>query len=243
MSNKSNVFRAWTHTRKILHYETKTVFLKTILDQNQKSLISKFFYLQKKNPTNSDWASTCLKNLEEMNVQLSLSEIREMHEKRYKEMIRKKCTEFAFKYLISKRGKKGKEIEYRNIEMAQYLLPNNQLNIKEQTKIFEMRNKMTNIPSNFTKKETENKCKCGENESMEHIYSCKTLNRKEIETKYENVYRGNVNNLKKIVQRFEETMLEREKKHHVILNCDPPASSDMRLAMDNKKKKKKCGKK
>ena len=59
---------------------------------------------------------------------------------------------------------------------------------------------------------------------MEHIYSCKSLNGEEIEIRYENIYRGNVSNLKTIVKRFEKTMTERE--HNVILNCDPPGSNE-----------------
>ena len=67
-------------------------------------------------------------------------------------MIRKKCIELGFNYLMNKRGSKGKEIEYDKIGMAQYLQPNNQLEVKEQRKIFEIRNRMTNIPNNFSRK-------------------------------------------------------------------------------------------
>ena len=75
---------------------------------------------------------------------------------------------------MNKRGSKGKEIEYARTQMAQYLLPNDQLEVKEQRKIFEMRNKMTNIPDNFSTK-SEIKCICGKIEKMEHIYNCKFL--------------------------------------------------------------------
>ena len=54
----------------------------------------------------------------------------------YRNLIRKKCIELGFNYLMNKRGSKGKEIEYDKIGMAQYLQPNNQLEVKEKRKIF-----------------------------------------------------------------------------------------------------------
>ena len=124
---------------------------------------------------------------------------------------------------MSKRGSKGREIEYDRIQMAQYLLPNDQLEIKEQRKIFEMRNKMTNIPNNFSSK-SEIKCLCGQIEQMEHIYNCKFLNSEEEKIKYEKVYQENVDNLKIILKRFEQNCNKREKISHVIQKCDPPVS-------------------
>ena len=77
-----------------------------------------------------------------------------MKENEYRNLIRKKCIELAYKYLMNKRGSKGKEINYDKMKMAQYLLPNNQLEVKEQQIFFEIRNKMTNITNNFVRKNT-----------------------------------------------------------------------------------------
>ena len=64
-------------------------FLKTILDQEKTSLISKFFNIQCQNGVKTDWAITCLNNLKELNINLTLREVREMTGKKYKEMIKK----------------------------------------------------------------------------------------------------------------------------------------------------------
>ena len=56
----------------------------------------------------------------------------------------------AFKYLVSKQGKKGGEIKYKSFQMVDYLLPyNSELPIKEKQEIFSIRNGMVNIPANF----------------------------------------------------------------------------------------------
>ena len=73
---------------------------------------------------------------------------KKMTRKQYREMIKTKCDELAFKYLMNKRRTKGKEIDYTRIQMSDYLLPNNQLEIEDQKQIFELRNKMTNIRTN-----------------------------------------------------------------------------------------------
>ena len=140
-------------------------------------------------------------------------------------MIKRKCNELAFEYLMKKTCTKGKEITYNNIQMSQYLLPNNQLEIQDQKKIFEMRNRMTNIPLNYPSKyQQKSNCICGEKETMEHIYICKKLSNIEIKIKYENIYEGNVQNMKIILNRFEQNMNKRKENLHVIKNCDPPNS-------------------
>ena len=107
--------------------------------------------------------------------------------------------------------------------MSQYLQPNDKLDINEQKKIFEIRNRMTNIPANYSgTKQNVTKCICGKLENMEHIYYCKKLNTTEIMIEYGNIYKGNVGNMKTISKRIEENMKKRDEYSHVIQNCDQP---------------------
>ena len=164
-----------------------------------------------------------MNNLKELNIKMTLQEIREMSKTKYKEMIKFKCDELAYKYLTSRKGSKGKEIDYSRIEMSQYLQPNDILKISEQKQIFEIRNKMTNISANYPgKMKNEHKCFCGQAENMEHIYYCSRLNNTEIKIEYVNIYKGNISNMKTILERFKENMNKREMFSHVIQNCDPP---------------------
>ena len=85
-------------------------------------------------------------------------------------MLKERISENALKYLISKQGKKGKEIKYDSLEMADYLKPTNEkLSICEKQEMFSVRNRMTEISDNFSKNYEENTCICGENENMHHI--------------------------------------------------------------------------
>ena len=82
-------------------------------------------------------------------ISSSNEEIRDMPSNIFKNMVRRKCKQSAFDYLINRRGKKGKDIKFNNLRMSEYLLPNDELDIKQQREIFAIRNEMTNIKSNF----------------------------------------------------------------------------------------------
>jgi hypothetical protein len=209
--------------------KTRLFFLKYILDQEEESMIHKFLTLQIENPTRFDWASTCVKDLNDLEIQLSFSDIKNMTENGYKEIVRKKCSEYAYKYLMNKRGTKGSEIEYKELKMSEYLLPNNQLTIEEQRTCFGMRNGMIDIPANFsTKKENKAKCICKEKEDMRHIYNCEFLNSDKPAEKYERIFSDNISEQKSVLKRFEQNMEIREQKAeefpHAIQVCDPPFS-------------------
>ena len=115
--------------------------------------------------------------------------------------------------------------------MAAYLQPNNVFTIDDQQKIFEIRNKLSDIPSNFCKKENnKSKCVCSEIETMEHIYSCYILNKETPDIEYEKVYSDKLYEQKVILERFEANFnkrkeyLNKEDSPHVILD-DPLLST------------------
>ena len=74
---------------------------------------------------------------------------------KFTKILRKKTKDRALNYLQNKQGSKGKEIIYSKIEMSEYLSPlNEELTFEEKRRLFEIRNKMVNIPSNFLKSES-----------------------------------------------------------------------------------------
>ena len=96
------------------------------------------------------------------------------------------------------------EIEYPSLEMKEYLLPyNDRINIEEKQKMFEIRNRMVDIPANFGNSEI---CICGNEENMSHIYSCEYLNMKEITSAYEKIFNGNLSEQIEIFRRFENNL-------------------------------------
>ena len=56
----------------------RLLYLKNILQQNPSSMVYKFFQLQVENPTQGDWASTCFKDFQQLEIYESFEEIKSM---------------------------------------------------------------------------------------------------------------------------------------------------------------------
>ena len=64
---------------------------------------------------------------------------------------------------------------------------------------------MTEIGNNFGQK--ENCVSCQKNENMEHVYSCKFLNKQENEIPYERIHNGNITEQMKVMKNFEQNKI------------------------------------
>ena len=120
-----------------------------------------------------------------------------------------------------KQSKKGGNIEYKSLEIAEYLQPTCEIENREKEIIFEIRNDMTNIPSNFG---GECECLCGEKETMEHLYNCEHLSEtKEMKIPFKEIYNGNIKKQIEVYRKFKKNLVQRNERMnnintHVILN-------------------------
>ena len=108
-------------------YEIKKIrllFLQYILQENPVSQICKFLKLQIENPTKGDWASCCLQNLKDLELEISFEDIRILTKTQFCKILKKSIKQKAFEYLIGKRKSKGQEITYSELKMVEYLMPN-----------------------------------------------------------------------------------------------------------------------
>ena len=225
--------------------KTRHLFLKYILNQSQDSMINKFYQLQLESSAKGDWTTMCMNDLKNLEINESLDDIKKMSIYSFKKMLNKKLSESALSYLTGKQGSKGGEIVYTKLELADYLSPICKQPIDTKRRTFEIRNRMWNIPANFSSKEIKHKCCiCQEDETMEHIYTCEKLNIKAPKTEYRQIFSNNPNLIFEVQDRFENNCTRREKlineieeeneknskkkktenvkpPHHVILPSDP----------------------
>ena len=190
----------------------RLLYFKYILHEEETSLISKFFYLQLNQPTKGDWVSTCLNDIKQLHIDMSLEDIKLMSEQKFRNLLKLKVKESAFSYLIGKQKSKGKENKYEDLSMSEYLLPTNKtLTIAEKQTMFSVKNRMIRIPANFPKPKTEYNCVCNEKEDMQHIYYCEILNKgRSTKIEYEKLYNGTISEQIEIFRQFERNMEERE---------------------------------
>ena len=105
--------------------------------------------------------------------------MKNMSKNSLKSLLKERIQLKALKYLKTLRKSKGKEIDYKELQMAEYLGPSDsKLTMSEKQLMFAVRNKMVKIPSNFRGKGTgEEMCVtgCGEIETMKHLYTCSRM--------------------------------------------------------------------
>ena len=178
-----------------------------------------------KYPSRGDWASTCISDLNKLQITLTLDEIKVMTKDKYTRILKSKIESCAFEYLLSKQGTKGKEIIYSHLQMAEYLQPlNNMLTIEQKRDMFSVKNRMVNIPFNFPKNDKKSFCFCGEQETMFHIYNCEVLTQeKQEKSSYNTIFKGNMNQQVEVYKLFKQNLENRDKIMSEIPKppCDP----------------------
>ena len=155
------------------------------MEQDEESTLKKFLLLQVREPSRGDLASTSLNDLKEFKITISFEEIKQMKKCEFTRILKIRIKENTLLYLTGKKGKKGKEIEYSCLEMAEYLQPfNNQLTIEQKQEMSSIKNRMYDIPQNFPKVDEKYTCVCGESENIAHIYNCEILSKEKQEKMY-----------------------------------------------------------
>ena len=146
--------------------------------------------------------------MKELNIAESFEELTRMTHSRFKEKINLQIRKHALNYLLEKRKSKGKEIEYNNLQMAEYLTPiDGKLTIENKRLMFSVRNRMVNIKSNFKQGKNKPKCICGENENMEHIWRCKEVDNEEFQKdNYNEIFNGNLTQQIEIFEKFKDKL-------------------------------------
>ena len=94
--------------------------------------------------------------------------------------------------------------------MSDYLLPSTSgLTISEKQEMFSIKNRMVQISYNFPQNKNIDECLCGEKETLEHIYSCKLLNKEEHQLSFNLIFTGNIGEQITIFKIFQNNMKER----------------------------------
>ena len=86
--------------------------------------------------------------------------------------------------------------------------------------LFAIRNKMVDIPNNFSKKGLKEKCFCGEIGEMEHLYECEMLGNNS-EISYEKIYSNNVKDQIEVFRRMEKNLEKRKIIKELEIPGDP----------------------
>ena len=163
----------------------RCLYLHHILQQSENSLLFRFFYAQLKYPQHGDWVSQIFIDLNQLNIEEGLEEIQTMSFKKYVFILDKQIGNLALKWLLDKKNSrksenaKGKQLNYTELKMADYLLPSDtDLTIEEKKWIFKCRIDDIDVRANRRWQYEDLSClSCNSNkaESQIHILECKPL--------------------------------------------------------------------
>ena len=165
-----------------------------------------------KQRTKNDWVTAVLNDLDELNIKLEMEQMKTMKKSSFmgiiKEEIRAKTLRNMEK--IKQYHTKVKNIEYKEMKIQKYLLPNSCKMTKEEAQmIFKLRCRVVKVKNNLKGMFDDLQCRaCGrEEETQEHItIHCKKLNnnKRDMNIKYEKLFNGKVSEKLMIAKLFKE---------------------------------------
>ena len=101
----------------VLHY---------ILHENTNSLIHKVLIAQLQNPTSKDWGTTVIKDIRDLNLNVTIADISNIPRTMFKNTIRESIRSYSFNNLqiIKEKHTKVNHINHTQLQMQNYLMPN-----------------------------------------------------------------------------------------------------------------------
>jgi hypothetical protein len=194
-------------------------FLKYILDQEESTLVNKVFKAQENDPKQGDWVTSVKKDLRKLNIKFTMNEIKNMSKFTFKQITKEACEQAALKNLKMQIKTKGNKISYEQLEMQNYLKADSDLNLEEKKMTFKIRTEMTDLKMNMKNKHEKYTCVACEikdeitNETQEHVYICKNINKEEMaKCEFNEIFSNKrcTENTKYVVERFQRILKCRE---------------------------------
>ena len=159
-------------------------FLHYILNEDEDSLIFKFFLAQLEQPSRQDWCHTVTEDLKTLKMNLKLSEIRKLSKATFKKMVKDKIDEESLKYLNSIKAKHSKvrHIEHTEMRMQDYLRPVDNISIDEAKFLFQLRTRMVDVKTNYEGKYKDLMCPACNlvEDTQSHLLECVKLSDKDL---------------------------------------------------------------
>ena len=155
-------------------------------------MIYRVFESQKRNRSKKDWVTTVLTDLEELNWNINLEDIKKMKKNNFLNIVKRKIQHKTLVDLnkIKQSHSKVQHLEHEVLKMKQYFMPNNlKMNKEDCQMIFKLRCRVTETKMNMKGMYDEQKCRaCGKiSETQEHVIQCEAKNM--IILKYQNMKR------------------------------------------------------
>ena len=197
----------------------RLVYLQYILKEDPNSLISRFFHAQDSQALKNDWALTCRKDMNELELKLTHEEIRKMSTQKFKSLVRNATNKLALNFLLAEKNKLSKvlHIQFTELKSQAYLLPQ-KISLKLAKFIYQARSRMLEVKTNYGNRNHINLfCPlCHDptsTDTQQHLLHCVSLADNSVVQgvpQYDDLFSKDVNKLLKIAIVMEEKYLKRK---------------------------------
>ena len=184
------------------------------------------FTEQVRNVGKGDFTEQVRKDLKEVGLNLTFSQITSLPKMKFKSMVKVACNNACFNELQRNRQSlsKGKQINYSELKIQAYLKPGNGLSLHDMRKIYYLRCRENNLKCNYPNSFDDTNCvaapKCSGQDSEIHIYSCPYLSTPNQLTseivKYEHIFGDDIPRQTQVMNIFYQNL----KKRNTILLSD-----------------------
>ena len=198
----------------------RLMFFHYILNEDEDSLIARFYSAQVKNPCKGDWCKTVEENLEEVEILLSVDQIKECSRTQFKTLVDKCVRKRTLEYLNSEKKRKSKvlHINFEELKMQKYLEPNKHSNQLGKF-TFLVRSRMLELEENYkNSKKTSNCPVCQDKSSTDsqpHLFICPKLTNNQVaknNVKYGDLFEDKLEAQIEVAQILQSNFKERKKK-------------------------------
>ena len=137
----------------------RLIYLQYLLQEDENSLLHRFFLAQLENPVQSDWTIQVKKDLEEVALGASMEEIKMMTKESFKERVKASVIKAAFNYLTEEKRKLSKimYIAHSEFKLQAYFNPMS-MDVHDAKFLFLLRSRMVEVRTNFRNKYSDILC-------------------------------------------------------------------------------------
>ena len=200
---------------KIVVKSRRIMYLHHILSRKNNSLIKQFFQAQNNFPVKNDWSETVQKDLEDLNINMTLNDIKAMSKIKFKKYLKIKTRRFAFKELLKLKETHSKmdKIIYKKLEIEPYL-KSTKIYPEKAKLLYKLRTHMADVKSNFSRYYFYNLiCPLCENteDTQVHLLTCEKIHKTQLNSNnYEAIFSRNIKDQISILNSLEEALMKRK---------------------------------
>ena len=185
-------------------------YLHHLVTRNESEMLFKVFKAQWDRPVKNDWTEQVKDDRKSLGFETDLDWVKQIKKDKFKEIIKDKIHEKAFKDLMDRKIKhsKLKNLEYKNLEMQQYL-SHGDISVNQARIIFKYRTRMSNYWNNFRGSLEDQNCpvckKENTSDTQEHGLECEVLMKSlHVNVKVSEIFQAVTPEIGKMLEKIEQ---------------------------------------